>query len=112
MQPSMFNVRVPLDARDETFLMNTITDAQLVVSSDVVDLLDRLAAGTAAEELDQEARDAFELLCENGFLVDSRKQVHPVPTTEGVKGLPQYPPFPGYAMIEITWPPQPEFDAG
>jgi hypothetical protein len=47
-----------------------------------------------------------------GFLVDSRKQVHPVPTTEGVKGLPQYPPFPGYAMIEITWPPQPEFDAG
>jgi hypothetical protein len=47
-----------------------------------------------------------------GFLVDSRKQVHPIPTTEGVKGLPQYPPFPGYAMIEITWPPQPEFDAG
>jgi uncharacterized protein len=72
MQPSMFNVRVPLDARDETFLMNTITDAQLVVSSDVIDLLDRLAAGAAAEELDREARGAFELLRENGFLVDSR----------------------------------------
>ena len=28
MQPSMFNLRVPLPARDEVFLMNTITDAQ------------------------------------------------------------------------------------
>src|SRR3954447_8567824 len=72
MQPSMFNVRVPLDARDETFLMNTITDAQLVVSSDVVALLDRLADGGDAAGLDQDAREAFELLHENGFLVDSR----------------------------------------
>ena len=74
MQPSMFNVRVPLPARDEVFLMNTITDAQLVVSSDVVGLLDQV--GTEAFEagrLDREARDSFELLLENGFLVDSRE---------------------------------------
>ena len=41
MQPSIFNVRVPLPARNEVFLMNTLTDAQLVVSPDVTDLLDR-----------------------------------------------------------------------
>ena len=29
MQPSMFNLRVPLAARDDVFLMNTLTDAQL-----------------------------------------------------------------------------------
>ncbi len=36
MQPSIFNVRVPLADRDEVFLMNTFTDAQLVVSREVV----------------------------------------------------------------------------
>ena len=41
MQASMFNLRVPLPARDEVFLMNTLTDAQMVVSSDVAALLDR-----------------------------------------------------------------------
>ena len=35
MQPSIFNIRVPLPERDEVFLMNTLTDAQLVVSPDV-----------------------------------------------------------------------------
>ena len=44
MQPSMFNVRVPLDGRDDVFLMNTFTDAQLIVSRDVADVLDRIAA--------------------------------------------------------------------
>ena len=29
MQPSMFNVRVPLADRNEVFLMNTFSDAQL-----------------------------------------------------------------------------------
>jgi len=73
MQPSMFNVRVPLPARDEVFLMNTITDAQLVVSSDVVGLLDQVGIEAfEAGTLDREARDSFELLRDNGFLVDSR----------------------------------------
>src|SRR5262245_9276675 len=73
MQPSMFNLRVPLSGRDEVFLMNTLTDAQLIVSTDVAALLDRAAAG----ELDGTAMDADDLdslnvLQENGFLVESR----------------------------------------
>ena len=69
----MFNLRVPLEARDEIFLMNTLTDAQLVVSRDVADLLDRAAQSVfvgwtpSADE-----REALDLLTENGFLVDSR----------------------------------------
>jgi hypothetical protein len=43
MQASIFNIRVPLKERDDVFLMNTLTDAQLVVSRDVADLLDRAA---------------------------------------------------------------------
>ena len=42
MQPSIFNVRVPLADRGDVFLMNTFTDAQLIVSREVSDLLDRL----------------------------------------------------------------------
>ena len=47
MQPSMFNVRVPLEDQNEVFLMNTFTDAQLIVSSDVAALLDRTRAREA-----------------------------------------------------------------
>ncbi len=74
MQPSMFNLRVPLEARDDVFLMNTLTDAQLVVSSDVAALLDRAAAGDcrAVRPRSQDEREALELLRENGFLVESR----------------------------------------
>ena len=76
MQPSMFNLRVPLPARDEVFLMNTLTDAQLLVSSDVAALLDRCVAttnpvgGFRADEW-----DAFKVLADNGFLVASRAVV-------------------------------------
>src|SRR3954469_5357883 len=74
MQPSMFNLRVPLEAGDEVFLMNTLTDAQLVVSSDVAVLLDRAARGElgAPARLDSDQRDALALLADNGFLVESR----------------------------------------
>ncbi len=71
MQSSMFNLRVPLPEHDEVFLMNTLTDAQLVVSSDVAALLDRPELGATAA--DDETRDAFELLCENGFIVNDRE---------------------------------------
>ena len=47
MQPSMFNLRVPLPERGEVFLMNTLTDAQLIVSDDVAALLDRLTTSRA-----------------------------------------------------------------
>src|SRR5476651_1386402 len=73
MQSSMFNLRVPLEARDDVFLMNTLTDAQLVVSSDVADLLDRAAQGLfIGWTPSNEEREALDLLQENGFLVESR----------------------------------------
>ena len=71
MQPSMFNVRVPLEDQNEVFLMNTFTDAQLIVSTDVAALLDELAhrgtGGWTSEE-----RDAIGTLSEHGFIVESR----------------------------------------
>jgi uncharacterized protein len=72
MQPSIFNVRVPLEDRDDVFLMNTFTDAQLIVSRDVADLLDRIGRGALFEPTGDE-RDAILTLSENGFLVDSRE---------------------------------------
>jgi len=78
MQSSMFNLRVPLPARNEVFLMNTLTDAQMVVSTDVAALLDRIGLGeggahVGASELNREECDAVELLHENGFLVSNRE---------------------------------------
>jgi len=74
MQPSMFNLRVPLQARDEFFLMNTITDAQLVVSRDVAELLDRADKGEfiGTPVATPEEREALALLWDNGFLVENR----------------------------------------
>jgi len=68
----MFNLRVPLAGRDDVFLMNTLTDAQLVVSSDVAALLDRTAEGDEAVGASSEEQEALALLHENGFLVESR----------------------------------------
>ena len=69
MRPSAFNVRVPL-ASGEVFLMNTLTDAQAVVSDDVVELLDKLDAGTAGSAaVAGSDREALDTLVENGFLV-------------------------------------------
>jgi len=73
MQPSMFNLRVPLEARDDVFLMNTLTDAQLIVSSDVAALLDRAAQGEfIGSAASSEEREALDLLRQNGFLVENR----------------------------------------
>ena len=69
MQSSMFNLRVPLPAHDEVFLMNTMSDAQLIVSSDVAALLDRYATEQPRIIADSE-REAVDLLEENGFLVE------------------------------------------
>ena len=73
MQASMFNVRVPLDAHgqvNDVFLMNTFSDAQLIVSRDVAALLDRVADGPAA--FTPSERDAIATLAEHGFLVTDR----------------------------------------
>ncbi len=72
MQPSMFNVRVPLEGRDDVFLMNTFTDAQLIVSREVADFLDRVQRGTLPPALTDEEREALATLTENGFIVESR----------------------------------------
>jgi uncharacterized protein len=70
MEPSIFNVRVPLDHGNNVFLMNTFTDAQVIVSKEVADVLDRIGAPDAP--FTREERDAIATLAENGFVVDSR----------------------------------------
>jgi len=72
MQPSMFNVRVPLPEHDEVFLMNTLTDAQLVVSRDVADLLDRCNGSNPIGSFRADEWEAVKLLTDNGFLVANR----------------------------------------
>jgi uncharacterized protein len=74
MQTSMFNVRVPLPARREVFLMNTFTDAQLVVSDEVATLLDSLdeAAASADRTWTPAEHDAIQTLTQQGFLVSDR----------------------------------------
>jgi uncharacterized protein len=72
MQPSIFNIRVPLKERpgsNDVFLMNTLTDAQLIVSSDVAALLDR----HEFDDLNDTERVAFDQLTENGFFVSSHE---------------------------------------
>jgi uncharacterized protein len=71
MQPSMFNVQVPIPERNEVFLMNTFSDAQVLVSTDVPALLERLAAGER-DGFNDEERDTIAALAENGFLVANR----------------------------------------
>src|SRR5688572_29331506 len=71
MQPSMINVRVPLEDRQEVFLMNTFTDAQLIVSTDVAELLDRVEQGTKTWTDDE--RDVLATLADNGFIVEDRE---------------------------------------
>ncbi len=61
--------------RGEVFLMNTLTDAQLIVSQDIAGLLDRLSdnpASLAPERLDDDDREALVTLTEHGFIVPSR----------------------------------------
>ena len=70
MQASRFNVQVPLPDRNEVFLMNTFSDAQLLVSPDVAGLLDRISQGQS--QFDAEEGDTIETLLENGFVVESR----------------------------------------
>ena len=76
MQPSMFNVRVPLaetGGGSDVFLMNTFTDAQLVVGPEVTSLLDRIESVSAAA-LSPDEQEAVETLIEHGFVVPSRSE--------------------------------------
>jgi uncharacterized protein len=73
MQPSMFNVRVSLENGSEVFLMNTFTDAQMIVSRDVVDLLDRTGSEGARAARTEAEYEVLATLSEHGFLVESRE---------------------------------------
>jgi len=74
MVPSRFNVQIPLPGRDEVFLMNTLSDAQLLVSADVAALFDRFSGSAGdPEALSADERDAVALLAEQGFLVADRE---------------------------------------
>jgi uncharacterized protein len=55
------------------FLMNTFTDAQLIVSREVSDFLDRVGRDDFHFDPDGEEREAFTTLAENGFIVESRE---------------------------------------
>ena len=69
MKPSAFNVSVPVSTGD-VFLMNTLTDAQVVVSSDVAAFMDSLDAGPSRiPGSTPDEREALETLAKNGFLV-------------------------------------------
>jgi uncharacterized protein len=72
MQSSIFNVRVPLRDQPDVFLMNTLTDAQVIVPPSVVALLDSLD-GAPLRSFDAEEREALATLTELGFLVESRE---------------------------------------
>ena len=78
------------------------------------DAADALRNGTTVEYMHDRGVDWLSdfTLHVVGFVADSRAHVHPPPTVDVIKGLPQYPPFPGYALAQIRWPPRPEFDGG
>jgi len=75
VQSSLFNLRVPLTDGSDVFLMNTLTDAQLIVSSDVASLLDRADTDVGVSLLDfrEDEISALETLRDNGFVVADRR---------------------------------------
>ncbi len=71
MRPSQFNVHVPLPDRNEVFIMNTFSDAQVLATPDITGLLDRIARGETA--FSNAEKETLESLTENGFVVPSRE---------------------------------------
>ena len=45
------------------------------------------------------------------FVVKTKAEMHPAPAVDGKK-VPQFPPFPGYALAHITWPARGAPDGG
>jgi len=76
MEPSAFNLAVPVSTGD-VFLMNTLTDAQVLVSRDVAALVERLSAGSGGDSgtagRAAGADEALEELASHGFLVGCRE---------------------------------------
>jgi uncharacterized protein len=72
MRASRFTLSTPVPGTDETFLFNSLSDTQIVVSGDVVRLIDQVERGQAVGR-DAQSREAIRQLSEMGFLVESRE---------------------------------------
>ncbi|WP_239490581.1 radical SAM/SPASM domain-containing protein [Luteitalea sp. TBR-22] len=70
MRASRFTLSTPLPGSDEVFLFNTLTESQIVVSPDVVDLIARVDRGEPVAGT-RTTREAIRQLAELGFLVES-----------------------------------------
>ena len=62
-------MQVPLADRNEVFLMNTFSDAQVLASADITALLDRISRGDSM--FNDEERTAIDALVDNGFVIES-----------------------------------------
>src|SRR5688500_14972866 len=71
MRASRFTISRPIAGTGETFLFNSLTDTQIVVSNDVLALMAKAEAGI--DPLDFQGREAVDQLAELGFLVESRE---------------------------------------
>lgn len=72
MRASRFTISTPIPGSDETFLFNSLHDTQIVVSADVVGLIERVERGQPVGR-DATSREAVRQLTELGFLVESRE---------------------------------------
>ena len=72
MRASRFTLATTVPGTGETFLFNSLTDSQVVVSSDVVRLIADVDRGELREP-DARSRQAIEQLTDLGFLVESRE---------------------------------------
>jgi uncharacterized protein len=68
---SRFNVATPIPGTSDTFLFNTLSDTQVVVSAEVINLLHRVAEDEP-QDLSDEERAAVGELASLGFLAESR----------------------------------------
>lgn len=73
MRASRFTLKVPVPGSDDAFLFNALSDSQIVVSPDVVRLLEDIERGVKVRPDDAEQAEAMRSLAELGFLVESRE---------------------------------------
>jgi uncharacterized protein len=77
MQQSLFNVHVPLPDQAGVFVMNTFTDAQVIVPVAVGRWLEDLGLegpGGGPPDLGADARETLRELADNGFIVADRAE--------------------------------------
>ncbi len=81
----------------------TVVNLDGVVNPDAADAqrADRTALYIRERDLDWLADFSLHIVW---FAFGGSQQLHPSPTIETVKGLPQYPPFPEYGVARILWP--------